>query len=82
MIERLLVKNHLSFESCEMTFKEGLVVFTGPSGAGKSVLMRGLLSLFGYGEASADGLVASIVQHLGLEASGFEEDEPNVFKIL
>lgn len=82
MIERLLVKNHLSFESCEMTFKEGLVVFTGPSGAGKSVLMRGLLSLFGYGEASADVLEASIEQHLGLEAFGFEEDEPNVFKFL
>ncbi|MFB1007847.1 MAG: AAA family ATPase [Sulfurospirillum sp.] len=82
MIERLLIKNHLSFAECDIEFKKGLVVFSGPSGAGKSVLMQGLLSLFGYGEVHADVIEAIVGQNLGLEAFGFEEEEPNVFKFL
>jgi recombinational DNA repair ATPase RecF len=34
VIERLLIKNHLSFAECDIEFKKGLVVFSGPSGAG------------------------------------------------
>jgi len=82
VIERLLLKNHLSFEACELEFQNGLIVFTGPSGAGKSVLMQGMLSVFGYGEAQADVIEATITQKLGLEAFGFEEENPNVFKFL
>ncbi len=82
MIERLLLKNHLSFEECDIEFSKGLIVFTGPSGAGKSVLMQGLLSLFGYGEAHADVMEISIAQHLGLDAFGFEEETPNTIKFL
>ncbi|HHO42236.1 MAG TPA: DNA recombination protein RecN [Epsilonproteobacteria bacterium] len=48
MIERLLVKELLDFESLKLDFDDSLVVFTGPSGAGKSVLMGALLSNFGY----------------------------------
>lgn len=82
MIERLLIKNHLSFAECDIEFSKGLVVFSGPSGAGKSVLMQGLLSLFGYGDVHADVIEAVVNQTLGLEAFGFEEEEPNIFKFL
>lgn len=82
MIERLLLKNHLSFEACDIEFKPGLIVFTGPSGAGKSVLMQGLLSLFGYADVHADVIEASIPDRLGLEAAGFEEENPNIFKFI
>ncbi|AFL68016.1 AAA family ATPase [Sulfurospirillum barnesii] len=82
MIERLLIKNHLSFAACQMEFDKGLVVFTGPSGAGKSVLMQALLSLFGHGDVHADILEATIDKTLGLEAFGIEEESPNIFKAL
>lgn len=82
MIERLFIKNHLSFAECDIEFSKGLVVFSGPSGAGKSVLMQGLLSLFGYGDVHADIIEATLASHLGLDAFGFEEEEPNIFKFL
>ncbi|MDD2383002.1 MAG: AAA family ATPase [Sulfurospirillaceae bacterium] len=80
MIERLYVKNQLSFKACDIHFDKGLIVFTGPSGAGKSVLMQGLLSLFGYGEPMADVMECSIERELGLDGFGFEEANPNIFK--
>lgn len=76
------MKNHLSFAECDIEFGKGLVVFSGPSGAGKSVLMQGLLSLFGYGDVHADVIEAVVGQKIGLDAFGFEEEEPNVFKFL
>ncbi|MDD3342941.1 MAG: AAA family ATPase [Sulfurospirillaceae bacterium] len=82
MIERLLIKNQLSFKACDIQFKKGLIVFTGPSGAGKSVLMQGLLSLFGYGEPMADMIECTIERQLGLNEFGFEEEMPNIFKYL
>ena len=82
MIERLYVKNQLSFKACDIAFQKGLIVFTGPSGAGKSVLMQGLLSLFGYGEPMADVMECSIERELGLNAFGFEEASPNIFKYI
>ena len=82
MIERLFIKNHLSFSECDIELSKGLVVFSGPSGAGKSVLMQGLLSLFGYGDVHADVIEAVVGQKLGLEAFGFEEEEPNIFKFI
>ena len=82
MIERLLVKNQLSFRECDIRFTKGLMVFSGPSGAGKSVLMQGLLAAFGYGDISADLIECSLDGTLGLETFGFEEETPNVFKCL
>ena len=82
MIERLFIKNHLSFAECDIAFKKGLVVFSGPSGAGKSVLMQALLSLFGYGEVHADVIEAVVGEKVGLDAFGFEEEDPNVFKFI
>lgn len=82
MIDRLFIKNQLSFRECELQFSNGLNVFTGPSGAGKSVLMQGLLALFGHGEAMADLIECEISREIGLEAYGFEEEETNVFKFI
>jgi DNA repair protein RecN (Recombination protein N) len=82
MIERLLVKNHLSFERCELEFSQGLIAFTGPSGAGKSVLMQALLSLFGFCESDASLIEAIVDKNLNLSSYGLEEEEPNVFKLI
>lgn len=82
VIERLLLKNHLSFKECDIELKPGLIVFTGPSGAGKSVLMQGLLSLFGYADAQADVIEATITRALDLDALGFENETPNIFKFI
>lgn len=82
MIERLHVKNQLSFQECDIEFSSRLNVFTGPSGAGKSVLMQALLALFGYGEAMADLVECSIDSTLGLDEFGFEEESPNIFKFI
>lgn len=48
MLERLYLRELVTFDEVELEFSKGLVVFTGPSGAGKSVLMSAILSSFGY----------------------------------
>lgn len=54
MINRIYLKEFLSFNEVDMELNNGLVVFTGPSGAGKSVLMKNILSLFAIEEAKAN----------------------------
>lgn len=80
MISRLFIKNHLSFESCELSFGKGLNVFTGVSGAGKSVLMKALLSAFGLSEAIAQVVEIDAFCTLGLD--DISDESPNVFKVL
>jgi len=80
MIERLHIKNQLSFEECDLRFGKGLIAFTGPSGAGKSVFMQAILSLFGHGEANASSVEATITDKVDLEEFGLQSDEVNVFK--
>ncbi|MBN2964750.1 AAA family ATPase [Sulfurospirillum sp. T05] len=80
MIERLLVKDHLSFKEADLTFAPGLIAFTGPSGAGKSVLMRAFLALFGFQESDATLLEAALNGPLALEEVGIEAEEPNVLR--
>jgi DNA repair protein RecN (Recombination protein N) len=46
MINRIYLKDCLSFKEIDLEFNKGLNVFTGPSGAGKSILMQAILSLF------------------------------------
>lgn len=82
MIERLLLKNHLSFKSCDLEFSKGLIVFTGPSGAGKSVFMQGLLSVFGHAEVLADVVECTLDAPLKLDEFGFETEEMTIFKAL
>ncbi|MEA2048208.1 MAG: DNA recombination protein RecN [Campylobacterota bacterium] len=53
MIERLYLRELVTFDEVELEFSKGLVVLTGPSGAGKSVLMSAILSSFGYSTQGA-----------------------------
>ncbi|HFS85313.1 MAG TPA: DNA recombination protein RecN [Epsilonproteobacteria bacterium] len=48
MIERLYLRELVTFDEVELEFDPGLVVFTGPSGAGKSVLISSILSSVGH----------------------------------
>ncbi|HIP31068.1 MAG TPA: chromosome segregation protein SMC [Sulfurospirillum arcachonense] len=80
MIERLHVKNQLSFKDVDVSFGEGLIAFTGPSGAGKSVFMQAILSLFGQSDANASSVEAVITDKIDLEKFGLQSDEINVFK--
>ena len=80
MIERLYVKNQLSFKEVDVNFSEGLIAFTGPSGAGKSVFMQAILSLFGQSEANASSVEAIITDKIDLEKFGIQSDDINIFK--
>ncbi len=82
MIERIYLKEHFSFNQCELNFKPGLIAFTGASGAGKSVLMQAVLSLFGYGDASASLIEASVIKDIDMDEFGIENDEVNIFKLI
>jgi len=53
MINRIYIKNCLSFKEIDLEFSTGLNVFTGPSGAGKSILMQAILSLFALSDVKA-----------------------------
>ena len=87
MIERVYLKDYVTFEEVELEFSEvelefskGLIVFTGPSGAGKSVLMRGILSIFGYFDVNAKISEAIVNQNIDLEKYGLENDEVIIFR--
>ncbi|QOR61091.1 DNA recombination protein RecN [Sulfurovum sp. ST-21] len=56
MVERLYLRDLVSFKELELEFEQGLVVFSGPSGAGKSVLISAILSSFGYAAKGAAAL--------------------------
>ncbi len=87
MIERVYLKNYVTFEEVELEFSEvelefskGLIVFTGPSGAGKSVLMRGILSVFGFFDVNAKIGEATVNNKIDLEKYGLENDEEIIFR--
>ena len=54
MINRIYIKDCLSFNLIDLEFNKGLNVFTGPSGAGKSILMQAILSLFAKSDVKAN----------------------------
>ncbi len=56
MVERLYLRDLVTFKEVELEFDKGLVVLTGPSGAGKSVLMSAILTGFGYSTQGAASL--------------------------
>jgi len=87
MIERVYLKNHLSFDEVELNFSEvelnlskGLMIFTGPSGAGKSVLLQGILAIFAYFEASAEMSEAIIDDKIDLSEFGIVSEDEIIFK--
>ena len=75
MIERVYIKEYLSFNECELGFNEGLVVFTGPSGAGKSLLINAILALFGYKSVEAKRSEIDLQSGVDTERFGYESDE-------
>ena len=62
MIERIRLKEVLSFSGVELTPCAGLNIFSGPSGAGKSVLFGAILALFGVKESDAALAEATLTQ--------------------
>ncbi len=80
MIERIYIKEHLSFKELDLEFDKNLIVFSGPSGAGKSILMEAFLTLFGLKDCDARVIEASFNQKVNLQNWGIDEDEPNIFK--
>ena len=80
MIERVYIKEYLTFDEVEIEFSKGLNVFTGPSGAGKSILLKGILSIFGFFDGVAKLSEAAVDEKLDLEKYGIEEDEINIFR--
>jgi DNA repair protein RecN (Recombination protein N) len=87
MIERVYLKDYVTFDKVELEFNEvelefskGLIVFTGPSGAGKSVLIRGILSIFGYFDLNAKIGEAVVNADVNLEDYGIENDDVLIFK--
>jgi DNA repair protein RecN (Recombination protein N) len=56
LVERLYLRELVTFKELELEFDQGLVVFSGPSGAGKSVLISAILASFGHATKGAASL--------------------------
>ncbi len=80
MIERLYLRELVTFDSVELEFEKGLVVLTGPSGAGKSVLISAILSSFGHNTLGAAALCeVNISKPLSLNSEAYElEDDVTI----
>ena len=80
LIERLYLKEYLSFSEVELNFENGLIVFTVASGTGKSILLNVVLATFGLKETHARLSEASLNLDLNLDEFDVREDEAVVFK--
>ena len=80
MIERFLLSDYLSFDTAELNFRNGLIVFTGPSGSGKSILMQALLASLGLHEAQAASSEATVAKNLDLSEHGLEDEDIAIFR--
>lgn len=59
MIERLLIKDSITFREVCITPSPAFNIFSGVSGSGKSVLMESILALFGLKESNANLIEAT-----------------------
>ena len=82
MINRVYIKNLISFNKIELELEKGLVVISGPSGAGKSLFMNSILSTFGYGTAEASLCEVLIDRPKSLQSENFELEEEITLKSL
>lgn len=83
MIERLYLRDLVTFDEVELEFDKGLVVLTGPSGAGKSVLMSAILSSFGYSTPGAAALCeVNLVKPARLQSDAYELEDDLTLKTL
>ena len=81
-IQRLYLKELLTFDESELEFDPGLIVLTGPSGAGKSVLMQSVLSNFGYGSSEARVCEVTLAKPKKINSEAYELDEELVIRSL
>lgn len=83
MIERLYLRELVTFDEVELEFDKGLVVLTGPSGAGKSVLMSAILSSFGHATQGAAALCeVNLAKPDGLQSDAYELEDDLTIKTL
>ncbi len=83
LIERLYLKELITFDEVELEFDDGLVVLSGPSGAGKSVLISTILSSFGYSPPSVAKICeVGIVKPKNMEADAYHLEETITIKSL
>jgi len=82
MINRVFLKNLISFDEVEIELEKGLVVLSGPSGAGKSLFMNSILSTFGYGTAEASLCEVLLAKPKKLESETFELEEEITLKTI
>ena len=82
MINRVFLKNLISFEEVELELDKGLVVLSGPSGAGKSLFMNSILSTFGYGTAEASLCEVLVSKPKELESEAFDLEEEITLKTI
>ncbi|MEA3456338.1 MAG: DNA recombination protein RecN [Campylobacterota bacterium] len=81
-IQRLYLKELLTFDESELEFDSGLIVLTGPSGAGKSVLMQSVLSSFGYGSSEARVCEVTLARPKQVRSEAYELDDELVIRSL
>ena len=82
MINRVYIKNLISFNEIELELEKGLVVLSGPSGAGKSLFMNSILATFGYGTAEASLSEVLVDKPKSLTSENFELEEEITLKSL
>ncbi len=77
MIQRVHLKDLISFENVTLDFEDSLIVITGPSGAGKSILIGAILGCFGYNQPSYATLCELFLnppESLSSDIYAFEDD--------
>jgi len=82
MINRVYLKNLISFDEVEIELEKGLVVLSGPSGAGKSLFMNSILSTFGYGTAEASLCEVLVTKPKNMQSEVFELEEEITLKTI
>ncbi len=81
-IQRLYLRELLSFSESALEFDPGLIVLTGPSGAGKSVLMQSVLSSFGHGSSEAKICEVTMDRPKKLISEAYDLDDELVIRSL
>lgn len=82
VINRVYIKELISFDTVEFALAKGLVVLSGPSGAGKSVLMNAMLSSFGYTTAEAALCEVMIEKPQKLESEAYALEDEVALKVI
>jgi len=80
MINRVYIKNLISFNEIELELEKGLIVLSGPSGAGKSLFMNSILATFGYGVAKSSLCEILLDRPKSLKSEKFELEEEITLK--